>query len=79
MGKLHMVTFLLLIVGGLNWLLQGVFGWEIGAFLPGGMAGLSARVIYILVGLSAVVEIIGHKSTCKQCNAMPASPIAPTV
>ena len=62
-----MLTFLLLVVGGLNWLLQGLFGWEIGS-LFGGMDMVISRVIYILVGLSAIYEIGTHKSTCKMCG-----------
>jgi len=65
---LHKVAFLLLIVGGLNWLLLGVFGWEVGQ-LFGGMDALISRIIYILVGLSALVEIFTHKARCKECAA----------
>ena len=68
MKGLHTVAWLLLVVGGLNWLLQGVFGWEVGSYLPGGMAGTAATVLYILVGLSAVVEIATHKNNCKMCG-----------
>ena len=64
---LHMVTFLLLVIGGLNWLLQGVFGWEIGSFL-GGMGAPISRVIYVLVGLSAIYELAMHKKCCKMCG-----------
>ena len=76
MKNLHMITFLLLVVGGLNWLLQGLFGWEIGS-LFGGMDMVVSRVIYILVGLSAIYEISTHKSTCKVCG-MKTSPAMPT-
>ncbi|PJE75616.1 DUF378 domain-containing protein [Candidatus Uhrbacteria bacterium CG10_big_fil_rev_8_21_14_0_10_48_11] len=68
MKNLHMITFLLLIVGGLNWLLFGLLGWDIGA-LFGGMGAVVSRVIYVLVGLSAVYEIAIHKATCKKCEA----------
>ena len=64
--KLHMVTFILLIVGGLNWLLLGVFGWEVGSFLGGMDSGLS-RLVYVLVGLSAVYELVMHKKHCREC------------
>lgn len=62
-----MLTFILLIVGGLNWLLLGLFGWEIG-MLFGGMYSLISRVIYVLVGLSAVYEIATHKKNCRGCG-----------
>lgn len=64
--KIHTVTFILLIVGGLNWLLVGLFGWDIGQ-LFGGMGGPISRIIYVLVGLSAIYEIVCHKKICKEC------------
>ena len=66
--KLHMITFLLLVVGGLNWLLVGLFGWDIGEKVLGGMDSSLAKIVYILVGLSAVAEIAMHKKLCKQCD-----------
>lgn len=67
MKMLHMVAFILLVVGGLNWLLLGLFGWEIGA-LFGGQDMLISKIIYILVGLAAVAELLTHKSNCKMCG-----------
>ncbi|MEK7642940.1 MAG: DUF378 domain-containing protein [Patescibacteria group bacterium] len=67
MKGLHMVTFTLLVIGGLNWLLVGVVGWDVSRWL-GGMDSMLARTIYILVGVSAIVEIATHKSNCKMCN-----------
>ncbi len=68
MKYLHKVAFLLLLVGGLNWLAFGLFGWDVGQLL-GGMDSLVARAIYILVGLAAIAEILTHKNNCKDCNA----------
>lgn len=65
--KIHMVTFLLLVVGGINWLLFGLLGWEVGS-LVGGMNSVVAKAIYILVGLSAIYELIMHKKSCKECG-----------
>lgn len=67
MKGLHIVTFLLLVVGGLNWLLVGLFGWDIGA-LFGGMSSWISKIIYILVGLSAVYELAIHKKYCNLCE-----------
>lgn len=66
MKALHIVTFILLVVGGFNWLLVGLFGWDIGD-LFGGMDALLSRVIYVLVGLSAVAILFGHKKDCRMC------------
>lgn len=46
----------LLVIGGLNWLLVGLLGWDIGE-LFGGQAAWVSRIIYILVGLSALVSL----------------------
>ena len=67
---LHMIIFLLVIVGGLNWLLVGLFGWDIGQ-LFGGMGATVSKVIYILVGLSSIYLLATHKSTCKMCDQKP--------
>lgn len=64
MKGLHFITYILLIIGGLNWGLEAL-GWGIGDFLP---AGLS-QLVYALVGVAAVIEIFTHKSTCKHCEA----------
>lgn len=65
--KLHKIAFILLIIGGVNWLLVGVFGWEIGDIF-GGMSAIISRIIYVLVGLSAIYEVATHKGRCKDCE-----------
>ncbi len=47
------IALILLIVGGVNWLLVGAFNFDLVATLFGAMSPLS-RVVYILVGLSAL-------------------------
>ncbi len=64
MKGLHLVTWILLVIGGLNWGLE-VFGWGIGSFLPASLV----QLVYVLVGVSALVEIFTHKSNCKCCEA----------
>jgi len=67
MKAVHMITFLLLVIGGLNWGILAVSGWEVGQ-LFGGMDAMISRVIYILVGVSAVIEFATHKKNCKMCG-----------
>ena len=64
----HSISFLLLIIGGFNWLALGAFNWEIGQ-LFGGMDEPISKTIYILVGLAAVYELLAHKNLCKKCGA----------
>jgi hypothetical protein len=67
---LHTISFVLLIVGGLNWGLFALFGTDVGAWV-GGMTSTVAKVIYILVALAAVYEAISHTARCKDCNKGP--------
>ena len=73
MKAMHMVAFILLIVGGINWLLVGVFGSDIGEFLFGGMDAPVSRLIYVLVGVAAIYEVATHKKSCRACGTDAAS------
>ena len=57
MRALNILTQVLLIVGGLNWLLVGAFDFDLVAALFGDMSPLS-RIVYVLVGLAALYQII---------------------
>ena len=57
MRALNILTLVLLIVGGLNWLLVGAFEFDLVAALFGEMTPLS-RIVYVLVGLSAIYQIV---------------------
>lgn len=70
---MHMVAFVLLVVGGINWLLVGVFGSDIGEFLFGGMDAPVSRLIYVLVGVAAIYEVATHKKSCRVCGTDVAS------
>lgn len=58
MRKLALV---LVIIGALNWLLIGVFGWDLVAAIFGGDAtresSAFSRIIYALVGLAGIYSI----------------------
>lgn len=73
--SIHMVTFTLLAIGGLNWLLIGVFQWDLVAAIFGDMSMIS-RAVYTLVGLSAVYELVSHKGCCKMCGSSSMQPIS---
>jgi uncharacterized membrane protein YuzA (DUF378 family) len=57
MQILNKTTLFLLIVGGLNWGLVGLFGFDLVAALFGEMTLLS-RVVYALVGVSALWQLV---------------------
>ena len=48
------IALLLLIIGGVNWGLVGIFSFDLVACLFGGTGALLSRIIYILVAISAV-------------------------
>ncbi len=57
MKALNLVTLILLIVGGLNWGLVGAFDFNLVAAIFGEETVLS-RLVYVLVGLSALWQIM---------------------
>jgi len=51
---MHKLTFILLIIGGLNWGLTGLIdGWNLAKFL----GDTVAMIVYILVGISAIYQL----------------------
>lgn len=48
------LALLLTIVGGINWGLVGLFKFDLVAWLFGGQTALLARLVYVLVALSAL-------------------------
>ncbi|MBL0387850.1 DUF378 domain-containing protein [Tumebacillus sp. ITR2] len=48
------IALTLVIVGALNWLLVGLFQWDLVAALFGGADSWLSRIIYTLVGISGL-------------------------
>jgi uncharacterized protein len=67
MKSLHMLAFILLILGGLNWGLSAL-GYNVVDMLLGSWPTVE-KVVYLLVGLSALVMLFTHKKDCKTCMA----------
>ena len=57
LNTLDWIALILLIVGGLNWALVGLFDFDLVAAIFGYMSVI-ARVVYVLVGLSAVYVLV---------------------
>jgi uncharacterized membrane protein YuzA (DUF378 family) len=57
MGTIDWIAMILLIIGGLNWGLIGLFDMDLVAALFGAKTMLS-RAVYTLVGVSALYELI---------------------
>jgi uncharacterized membrane protein YuzA (DUF378 family) len=71
MKAVHMVAFILLVVGGLNWGLSAL-GYNVVNMLLGSWP-LVEQIVYILVGLSAILIVVTHKADCKSCMATPST------
>lgn len=60
--NIHKVTFALLVIGGLNALLEA-FSYGLAYWLPD-----LAMLFYILFGVSAIYEIVSHRDNCRHCE-----------
>lgn len=68
-----MVSWILIIVGALNWGLVGLGGfmggnWNLVNMILGSWPQVE-WLVYILVGLSGAYELIVHKKNCKMCGS----------
>ena len=57
MKLLNLIAFVILSIGGLNWLSVGVFQFDIVAGIFGSSASIISRIIYILVGIATLYLI----------------------
>ena len=48
------ISLILTIVGGINWLLVGLFQFDLVAYICGGQAATISRIIYSVVGIAAL-------------------------
>jgi len=72
MKMLHMVAFILAMIGALNWGLVGIGGfagsdWNLVHMILGSWPSVE-WLVYILVGISGVVILFTHKKDCKMCS-----------
>lgn len=60
MGTTRTIALVLVIVGALNWLLVGLFGFDLVAAITGNSFGEKnaiSSIIYVLVGIAGVILI----------------------
>lgn len=57
MKALNILTLALVIVGGLNWGLVGLFGFDLVAAILG-TGSILSRLVYVLVSLSAAWQVM---------------------
>jgi uncharacterized protein len=61
MKNIDLITLILIIVGGLNWGLVGIFGFDLVAAIFGSASFLS-NLVYALVGISAIYNLAAMKA-----------------
>lgn len=65
--SLHKTVYLLVFVGALNWGLVGLFGFNLVSALFG-FSPMLENLVYILVGVSALVDMKNHMYCCGECS-----------
>ena len=54
MSILDRIALALVVIGGINWGLVGIFRFDLVAWIFGGQAAILSRVIFTLVGIAAL-------------------------
>ena len=57
MQTFYKICLILMIVGGINWGLVGLFQFDFVGWLLGGSASLLSRAVYTVVGIAALCAI----------------------
>ena len=72
MKGLHSIEFVLVVIGGLNWGLVALgnwmgSNWNVVNLLVGSWPTVE-NIVYLLVGLSALMLMFSHKKDCRVCG-----------
>ena len=72
MKGLHGIAFILVVIGGLNWGLVALgswmgSNWNVVNLLVGSWPTVE-NIVYLFVGLSALMIGFSHKRDCRNCN-----------
>jgi len=67
MKSLHMISFILVVVGALNWGLVGLMDINLVTMIFG-QSPMLVQAVYVAVGLSGVYQVFTHKGDCKVCG-----------
>lgn len=57
MSKVHKIALALTIIGALNWGVAGIFRFDVVAQFAGGSTEPLARFIYIIIGVSGLINL----------------------
>jgi uncharacterized membrane protein YuzA (DUF378 family) len=73
MKSIDVLAAILLVVGGLNWGLVGLFQFDLVATIFGGQSAAVARIVYTLVGVSAIYQGMTWKSIQRRWSMLPSN------
>jgi uncharacterized membrane protein YuzA (DUF378 family) len=57
MKALNVISLILIILGGLNWLSVGLFEYDVVSEIFGGASEVGSRIVYTVVGLAALYAL----------------------
>ncbi|RKP44102.1 DUF378 domain-containing protein [Cohnella endophytica] len=57
MKALNVISLLLIILGGLNWLSVGLFKYDVVSEIFGGTEEVGSRIVYTVIGVAALYAI----------------------
>lgn len=57
MKTLNVISLIILILGGLNWLSVGVFEYDVVSEIFGGATEVGSKIVYIVVGVAALYAL----------------------
>lgn len=69
MKTFNSIALTLLIVGGLNWLLIGLFKFDLVATIFGGQTSIFSRIIYVVVGICALYALTFYNDIAEERRA----------
>ena len=58
MKVVDVVAFVILLIGGINYLIAGLFGMDLMVLMFGAEISVIGRVVYAIIGLSALLLLI---------------------
>ena len=68
MKVINRIALILSVIGGLNWGLIGLFKFDLVAWIFGGQDNVLARIIYSIIGLSAIwcISLLFNRSVVEE-------------
>jgi uncharacterized membrane protein YuzA (DUF378 family) len=58
MKALNVISLILVILGGLNWLSVGLFKYDVVSEIFGGADEVGSRIVYTVVGVAALYALV---------------------